>query len=177
MSAELYGLLAEFTTPEALLGAAKAATAQGYTQMDAYTPIPVHGLDRALGKRRSRLPLVFLLGGLAGGSSGYFMQWYAMAIYYPLNIGGRPLHSWPSFIPVTFELTILISALSGVLALFLMMRLPRPHHPLFQAKDFDRASNDRFFLCIESMDPKFSLESVRKFLQDLRPVQVTEVQR
>lgn len=175
MNAPLHGLIAEFKSPEALLAAVKAAAAHGYTQMDAYTPFPVHGLARALGKRRSWLPLLFLLGGMAGGTGGYFMQWYAMAIDYPLNIGGRPLHSWPSFIPVTFELTILISALTGVLGLFLTMRLPKPHDPVFNVPEFKRASDDRFFLCLEESDPKFSLATTRGFLESLAPERVMEV--
>ena len=136
MSDNLYGLLAEFKTPEALVNAARAATAQGYTRMDAYTPFPIEELSEALKHKRSRLPLIFLLGGILGGAGGYFMEWYSMAVYYPINVGGRPLHSWPSFIPVTFELTILFAALCGVLGLFLLMKLPRPHHPLFGIEDF-----------------------------------------
>lgn len=175
MIPKVYGLLAEFTSPEALLKAAEAASAHGYTHKEAYTPFPVHGLAPALRTKRSWLSLVFLLGGIAGGSGGYFMQWYAMAVDYPLNIGGRPFHSWPSFIPVTFELTVLTAALSGVLALFLAIRLPRPHHPLFNSPEFERATNDRFFLCVESADPQFSLESTRRFLEEQKPLQVVEV--
>ncbi|MCX6967210.1 MAG: DUF3341 domain-containing protein [Verrucomicrobia bacterium] len=170
-----YGLMAEFTTPEALIAAAQSATAQGYTRMDAYTPFPVEGLSRALGKKRNWLPLVFLLGGILGGSGGYFMEWYSMAVDYPLNIGGRPFHSWPSFIPVTFELTVLIAALSGVLGLFVSIKLPRPHHPIFNAPDFQRATDNRFFLCLEQDDPKFSLETARRFLHELKPVRIVEV--
>lgn len=177
MNNELYGLLAEFTTPQALLAAANAARGHGYTRMDAYSPFPVDGLARALGQRRSRLPLVFLLGGIAGGSGGYFMQWYAMVISYPLNVAGRPFHSWPSFVPVTFELTILIAALSGVLGLFLAMKLPKPHHPIFNASEFERATDDRFFLCLESTDPQFSLEAARHFLEGMEPERIMEVPR
>lgn len=175
MSTELYGLMAEFATPDALTAAAKAAAAKGYTRMDAYAPFPVEGLHHALGGRRSWLPLVFLLGGIAGGTGGYFMQWYAMVFDYPLNVGGRPLHSWPSFIPVTFELTILIAALSGVLALFLSMKLPRPHYPIFNVPEFERATDDRFFLCLECADPLFALESARQFMEELRPLRISEV--
>ena len=175
MNAPIHGLMAEFKSPEALLAAADASTARGYTQMDAYTPFPVHGLARALGKRRSTLPLLFLLGGAAGGSGGYFMQWYAMAIDYPLNIGGRPFHSWPSFVPVTFELTILIAALTGVLGLFLSIRLPKPYDPVFNLPEFKRASDDRFFLCLKQSDPQFSLATTRGFLESLAPERVMEV--
>lgn len=177
MKHDIYGLLAEFDTPEALLEAARAAKARGYRRMDAYTPFPVEGLARALGRGRSWLPLVFLLGGIAGGVGGYFMQWYAMAVDYPLNVGGRPFHSWPSFVPVTFELTILIAALSGVLGLFLAIRLPRPHHPIFNAPDFERASDDRFFLCLESDDPHFALDAARQFLAERMPIRILEVPR
>ena len=135
----------------------------------------MEGLGHALRKRHSWLPLIFLLGGLLGGTGGYFMQWYAMAIYYPINIGGRPFHSWPSFIPVTFELTILTSALCGVLGLFLLIKLPKPHHPLFNIPEFERASDDRFFLCLESTDPRFALETARQFLQETNPVRIVEV--
>ena len=175
MTHELYGLVAEFTTPEALIEAAKAARAQGYTRMDAYTPFPVGGLAGALGVKRSWLPLVFLLGGIAGGGGGYFMQWYSMAIDYPLNIGGRPFHSWPSFIPVTFELTVLIAALCGVLGLFLSIKLPRPNHPIFNAAIFERASDDRVFLCLEARDPMFSLDTARRFLIGTKPAKIMEV--
>lgn len=175
MNSELYGLMAEFSTPQALIAGAKAARAHGYTRMDAFAPFPVEGLSHALGQGRSWLPLVFLLGGIAGGGGGYFMQWYAAVISYPLNVGGRPLHSWPSFIPVTFELTILIAALSGVLALFLSMKLPKPHHPLFNVPEFERATDDRFFLCLESADPLFALESARQFLEELCPLRIVEV--
>ena len=175
MSNGIYGLLAEFTTPDELMAGAKAATAEGYTRMDAYTPFPVEGLARALGKRRSWLPLVFLLGGLAGGGGGYLMEYYSMAIDYPINIGGRPYHSWPSFIPVTFELTVLIAALTGVLGLFIAMRLPRLNHPVFNAPGFERATNDRFYLCLESADPQFDRSQARQFLESLKPVRVVEV--
>lgn len=177
MSFEPVGLLAEFTTPEALREAARAGAARGFARMEAYTPFPVEGLARDLRLARSRLPLVFLLGGLAGGLGGYFMQWYAMGIYYPLNIGGRPLHSWPSFIPVTFELTVLISALSGVLGLLIALRLPRPHHPLFDVPGFERATVDRFFLSIEGLDSEASVMDARRFLQSRQPVQIVEVPR
>ena len=128
MSAGLYGLMAEFATPGELTTGVQAAVAEGYTRMDAYTPFPIEGLAHDMGKGRSWLPLVFLLGGLVGGGGGFFMEWYSMGIDYPLNVGGRPFNSWPSFIPVTFELTVLISALSGVLALYLSMRDREPAH-------------------------------------------------
>ena len=177
MTNALYGLLAEFSTPEELVAGVEAARADGYVHLDAFSPLPIPGLAAAIGRKRSILPLAFLLGGLAGGIGGYFMEYYSMAIDYPLNVGGRPFHSWPSFIPVTFELTVLISALTGFVSLLFAMRLPKLHHPVFNAPEFERASRDRFVLCIESIDPQFSLEATRGFLQQLHPLQVVEVPR
>jgi len=171
----LHGVMAEFLSPGALEQAIVAARREGYTRMDAYTPYPVEGLPELLGRRRSRLPLVFLLAGLIGGGGGYFMQWYAMRVSYPINVGGRPLHSWPAFIPVTFELTILIAALTGVAALFIMMRLPRLNHPVFAVKGFERVTVDRFYLCIERSDPRFSGTGTRRFLEAFSPVQIFDV--
>ncbi len=171
----LHGIMAEFVRADHLLDAAVRARKEGYTRMDAYTPYPVEGLAAVVEGKRSWLPLVFLLGGLIGGGGGYFMEWYAMVHAYPMNVGGRPLHSWPAFIPVTFELTILISALSGIVALFFATRLPRLNHPLFGMPDFERATVDRFFLCIESSDPRFSVESVTRFLETTGPVKIKEV--
>ena len=173
----MYGVLAEFSSPEALVEAATAAAARGFTRMDAYSPFPIEGLARAMGRRRSLLPLAFLIGGLAGGGGGYFMEYYSMAIDYPLNVAGRPLHSWPSFIPVTFELTVLIAALTGVITLLIALRLPRPHHPVFNAPEFERASADRFFLCIEAGDPRFPISEAQSFLERLHPLRIVEVPR
>ena len=171
---ETYGLLAEFSTPEALMHAAEEAYAAGFRQMDGYAPFPVEGLPEALGKK-NRLPLLVLIGGIIGGLGAYFMEWYANAISYPINIGGRPINSWPSFIPITFELTVLCAGLTAFFASFALNGLPRPHHPLFSIPEFDRASQDRFFLCIETKDPKFHPNETRAFLQQLNPVSITEV--
>ena len=162
----LYGSVASFETPAALLAATRAAHAAGYRHMDAYTPVPVDGLAQALGRRKTRMPLVFLLGGIAGGTGGYFMQWFSMAVDYPYNIGGRPFHSWPMFIPVTFELTVLLSAISGVLGMLYFNGLPRLHHPIFKAANIERATVDRFVLCIESADPKWDRAGTRLFLEN-----------
>jgi hypothetical protein len=171
----LYGLLAEFDNPSDLVAAARRAYAEGYRRMDAFTPFPVEGLAEAIGFRDTRLPLVVLLGGLLGGGGGFFMQYYASAIDYPLNVGGRPLNSWPAFIPVTFELTILVAALAAVLGMLALNGLPMPYHPVFNVPRFARATRDRFFLCIEASDPRFDREATRRFLTDLQAREVSEV--
>ena len=177
-AAPCYGLMAEFSTPDALLWAAQQASAAGYRRIDAYTPFPVAGLSEALGFQPTRMPLIVLLGGVVGGLCGLFMQYYAAAISYPLNIGGRPLHSWPAFIPITFELTILLAALAGVLGMLALNGLPMPYHPVFHQKRFERASQDRFFLCIEATDAHFDHEDTRRFLESVAPVgEVMEVER
>jgi hypothetical protein len=171
----IYGLMAEFDSPEDLLEAAQHAHAEGYRRMDAYTPFPVAGLAEAIGFHRTRLPLVVLLGGVAGGLGGYLLQYYTAVIEYPLNIGGRPLHSWPAFIPVTFEMTVLIAALAAVLGMLALNGLPMPYHPVFNVPRFEMASRDLFFLCIEATDPRFNAERTRRFLESLKPRQVHEV--
>jgi hypothetical protein len=171
----MYGLLAEFATPERLLEAARQAHAEGYRRIDAYTPMPIDGLAEAIGLRKSRVPLIVLLGGLTGCFGGFFLQWWIAVLDYPINVGGRPLNSWPSFIPVTFELTILLSAFAAIGGLFALCRLPWPNHPVFSVPQFERASQDRFFLCIESRDPRFDAEGTRRFLAGLRPQGVYDV--
>jgi hypothetical protein len=174
-SGQIFGLAAEFGSHEQILEAAHAARAQGYTRLDAYTPFPVEGLPEALGRKKTLVPLVVLIGGIIGGSGGYFMQWYANAVDYPINIGGHPLNSWPSFIPITFELTVLCAALAAFLGSLAMNKLPQPYHPIFHAPNFERASIDRFFLCIEAHDEKFDAAAVRRFLESLQPLTVSEV--
>ena len=168
--------MAEFEEHEQLLEATKRAFAAGYREMDAYSPFPVEGLAEALGHDYTPVPLITLLGGMLGGLGGYFMEWIAMARLYPLNVGGRPYNSWPNFIPITFELTILIASLSAFASVLFLCRLPQPHHPVFNAPGFERASRDRFFLCIEAQDPQFNLAGTRGFLQSLKPVNVSEVE-
>lgn len=169
-----YGFLAEFSTQAELMRAAEAAYAAGFRKMDGYAPFPVEGLAEALGKK-NRLPLLALIGGIIGGAGAYFMEWYANAISYPINIGGRPIHSWPAFIPITFELTVLCAGLTAFFGSFALNGLPRPYHPLFYISEFDRASQDRFFLCIEAKDPKFHPADTRAFLQELEPLSIREV--
>jgi hypothetical protein len=171
----VYGLLAEFQTPNALVHAAHCAYQAGYRRLDAYSPFPIEELSEALNFRRTRMPLVMFLGGLLGCVGGFFMQYYCMALSYPINIGGRPLNSWPAWIPVTFEMTVLVSALSGVFGLLGLCGLPRPHHPLFAVPGFARATRDRFFLCVEATDPKFDPQLTRQFLEGLHAREVTEV--
>src|ERR671925_619037 len=173
----LYGLMAEFDSPADLLDAAQRAYEEGYRRMDAYTPFPVHGLPEALGFHRTRLPLLVLLGGIAGCIGGYSLQYWVSAIDYPLNVGGRPLNSWPSFIPVTFELTILLAALSAGLGLLALNGLPMPYHPGFNVERFQLATRNRFFLCIEARDPKFDHDQTRRFLESIGPHGVYEVER
>jgi len=174
-SASLYGLLAEFDDPGSLVAAAHHAYQHGYRTMDAYSPFPIEELHEALGASHTRLPLVVLIGGLVGGLGGYALQYWAAAVTYPLNIGGKPLNSWPAFIPITFECTILGAALSAVLGMLALNGLPQPFHPVFNVPRFALASRDRFFLCIESRDPKFHLEDTRRFLETLNPREVTTV--
>jgi len=172
--APLYALLAEFSQPDALVAAAKRARVD-YRDVDAYAPYSVEGLPEALGFKRDRMPLLALLGGLAGGAGAYFLQWYTAVIDYPIDSGGRPLHSWPAFIPPTFELTVLGAALAVFLGLWAANGLPRLHHPLFNARDFDLASRNRFFLAIRASDPRFHPARTRDFLLRLAPLRVVEV--
>jgi Protein of unknown function (DUF3341) len=171
----IHGLLAEFETPTALVEAVRSARQVGYTRMDAYSPFPIEGLSEALGFRRTKMPMLILMGGIAGAVSGYALQYYCSVIAYPVNVGGRPLNSWPSFIPVTFEMTILLAALTAVFGLLALCGLPMPYHPLFHMPRFARATQDRFFLCIEAIDPRFDRVATNQFLVGLNPREVSEV--
>lgn len=171
----LYGLMAEFDEPEELLAKTRQTYSAGYRQISAYTPFPVEGLSQAIGLRPSKLPVLVLLGGILGALGGYFLQYYAAVIDYPWNVGGRPFNSWPSFMIVTFELTILVAAVVGVVALLVANKLPMLYHPVFNAPGFKRASQDRFFLCVKASDPKFDLNETRQFLAGLGPNEVVEV--
>lgn len=164
---EVYGLLAEFEQPEHLIDAVRAARIAGYRKMDAYTPFPVHGLSDHLGFHKTRLPWIVLAGGIIGACTGFGMQYFLSVIDYPINIGGRPLNSWPAFIVITFEMTILFAGLSAVFGMLALNGLPQPYHPLFNIDSFELASRSHFFLCIESGDEKFSLTETRQFLESL----------
>jgi hypothetical protein len=172
----IYGLMAEFDEPTALVHAVRAARAAGYECLDAYTPFPVEELTAALDMHHNRLPLLVLIGGIAGGIAGYALQYWTSVIDYPLNVGGKPLHSWPAFVPPTFETTILGAALAAVLGMLALNGLPMPYHPVFNVPRFALSSRDRFFLCIEATDPHFDRDETRRFLERLTPRQVSEVE-
>lgn len=172
----IYGVVAEFASEHDLLHAVERTREAGYRRIEAYTPFPVEGLSEALGLKRNNVPLLTLTGGLIGGLSGFGFQWWASAISFAENIGGRSLDSWPAFIPVTFELTVLGAALFAVFGMLALNRLPQPHHPLFNVHRFAKhATSDRFFLCIEARDPKFNLTDSAKFLHELHAQHVNEV--
>jgi hypothetical protein len=171
----IYGLLAEFETPTEVVKAAEAAHANGYRRMEAYSPFPVEGLNEAVGFPRDRVAAVCLAGGLIGLICAYGLQYWVNVISYPLNIAGRPFHSWPSFIVISFELTILFGGISVVVGMLVMNGFPMPHHPLFEVPEFSQVSRDRFFLCIEAADPRFDPLATREFLERLQPREVLEV--
>ena len=163
----VHGAMAEFMSPEELIQAGERAYAHGYRRMDAYTPIPVEGLAEAIGYRKNYVALFVLIGGLTGACFGFgLLEWIAQ-IAYPHNVGGRPLNSWPSFIPITFECMILFAALTSGIGMLAMNGLPKPYHPVFNVPGFVRASKDRFFLCIESSDPQFRTEETLEFLREI----------
>jgi hypothetical protein len=174
----IYGLLAEFDGPESLIAAAEKVHEAGYRRADAYSPFPIHGLAHALGLRKTRVAMLVLLGGIIGALGGFFMQFYTAVYDYPFNIGGKPLNSWPAFVPITFEMTVLCATFAAVLGMLALNGLPQPHHPLFNVKSFsEHASRDRFYIAIESLDPKFDPQTTRQFLEALQPKEVIEVPR
>ena len=167
--------MAEFDSATGLVAAATKARLAGYRKMDAYSPIPIEELNEALDLKRTRLPMLVLLGGILGGSAGFGLEAWSSAIAYPMNIGGRPLISWPQFIPVTFETTVLGAALTAFFGMWALNKLPQPYHPVFNVEAFARASTDRFFLVIEANDPRFDRAATQQFLENLHPVGVSEV--
>jgi hypothetical protein len=175
MSAALYGIMAEFGRPEALADAVRAARTAGYTRLEAFSPFPLRDLARELGYRPSPVAWLAAATGLAGALIQYLSQYWMNAIDYPLNVGGRPLHSWPAFIPSTLIVAILWAGAAALIGMLLMLRLPRLHHPVFGVPGFERASEDRFFLCIRSDDPLFEPGQARKLLEASSPDAVREV--
>lgn len=173
---KLYGVMAEFETSREILHAARRARAEGYTKMDAHTPHNVEGLADAVGFSKSHISLFILVFALIGGTIGLVLQYWVSVVTYPMNVGGRPLASWPAFIPTAFEITILSGVIGGLIGLFVLNRFPQPYHPVFNVPEFDRASQDRFFLVIEAEDPKFDLEATRQFLESMDPWGVYDVE-
>jgi len=171
----MYGLLAEFPDADALCAAARHVRARGYTQVEAYAPFAVEGLPEIIGADKGPIAPLTLLGGILGGAATYFLQWYAAVVDYPLNIGGRPLHSWPAFIPATFEITILGAAAAAVIAMFVLNGLPQLYHPLFEVEEFELATRNRFFLCLPARDPVFASGVARDLLAELQPLLLREV--
>ncbi len=171
----LHGVVAEFVTPDELVRACKKAYAAGYRRMDAYTPFPLEEVADAIGFEKTRVPLLTLAGGILGGLSGFFLQYWVHTAAYPVNVGGRPLNSWPSFVIITFEMTILFAGIAAVVGMLTLNGLPQPYHPIFNHPRFTAASRDRFFLCIESADPKFDLVGTTQFLEATDAVDVAEV--
>jgi hypothetical protein len=171
----LFGLVARFESPEALYDAAQKTCSEGYTKTDAHSPFPVHGLAEALGMKRSKLSAIVLAAGATGALSGLALQYWVSAVTYPLNVGGRPYFSWPIFIPIIFECMVLLAGLSALFFMLSLNGLPQPYHPVFNTPDFERASNDGFFLSIEAEDPKYDDAQTRSFLEGAGALEVHEV--
>ena len=172
---DIHGAMAEFDTPEELIAACEKAYSEGFRKMDAYAPLPVEGLAEAIGFKRNKVAFCVLIGGICGAVGGFGLLEWITVIAYPHNVGGRPLNSWPAYIPITFECMILLSALTAMISMFAMNGLPQPYHPVFNIPEFERASVDKFFLCIESRDPKFNPDSTLDFLRGLGGKEVTLV--
>ena len=173
----IYGVIAEFENPTDAVAATRRAYEEGYRRMDAYSPYPVEALSEAVGHERNWLPLIVLVGGIVCLVGGYGLQYYLSVIDYPLNVGGKPLHSWPAFIPITFETTVLGAALAAIFGMLALNGLPEPYHPVFNAPNFALATRDRFFLVIEARDPKFDRAATAQFLRELDGArEVTDVE-
>src|SRR5213593_859028 len=172
----LYGVMAQFDSPTDLVAAARETYAAGYRRINGYSPFPIEELSEAIGFRRTFLPLIVLVGGIIGALAGFFMQYWMEVIDYPIIVGGKPFNSWPAFIPITFECTVLAAAFSAVLGMLALNKLPQPYHPVFNAPSFDLATRDSFFLVIESKDPKFEHDEAVRFLKTLEPREVVDVE-
>src|SRR3989449_11312701 len=175
-SPKLYGVMAQFDNPSALVAAARETYAAGYRQINGYSPFPIEELSEAIGFTRTSLPLIVLIGGILGGLGGFFMQYWMEVINYPLNVGGKPFNSWPLFIPITFECTVLVSAFAAVLGMLALNKLPQPYHPVFNAPNFALATRDKFFLVIEANDAKFKHNEATQFMKTLGAMDVSDVE-
>lgn len=176
-AATIYGMVAEFDDPDAILSAARRTYLEGYRKFDAYTPFPIHGLDEAVGFKKNRVAPVVLIGGLTGACTGFLMQYIACVVHYPYLVGGRPMMTWPMFIPITFEMGILFAAFSAVIGMFAMNGLPMPYHPVFNTPNFALATRDAFFLCVEASDDRYDHDETRAFLEGLGARQVSVVEQ
>jgi hypothetical protein len=172
----LYGIMAEFDSPSRLVTAARRTYEIGYRRINGYSPYPIEELSEAIGFTRTSLPLIVLLGGILGGLGGFFMQYWMEVKDYPLNVGGKPFNSWPAFIPITFECTVLVAAFAAVLGMLMLNKLPQPYHPVFNAPNFALATRDKFFLVIEANDPKFEHDEATRFMKSLGAVEVSDVE-
>lgn len=173
---QIYAIAAKFDDPEKLKAAAEKTRDAGYKKIEAYSPFPIHGMGEAVGMGRPILAWVIFAGGLAGLAGGWYLEYWVSVLELPYNIGGKPLNSWPAFVPIMFECTILAAALTAVIGMFAFNGLPRPHHPIFNCPGFDRASQDMFFLAVEAEDPKFDRTATAQFLEELEPLEVVEVE-
>ena len=172
----LYGVIAEFASPDELLAAARRARAAGYRRLTAYSPFPIDELPEALGySEGTGIRPIVLVGGIVGAISGYLLQWWTSAVDYPINVGGRPYNSWQMFVPIVFEMMVLFGALFGLVGLFVLNGLPMPYHPVFNVPGFEGATRDRFYLCVEARDPRFDRDDARRFLMTLDPLEVSDV--
>ena len=172
----LYGIMAEFNNPSDLVAAARRTYEEGYRRINGYSPYPIEELSEAIGFTRTSLPLIVLIGGILGGLGGFFMQYWMEVIDYPLNVGGKPYNSWPAFIPITFECTVLVAAFAAVFGMLALNKLPQPYHPVFNAPNFALATRDRFFLVIEANDAKFRHKEVTQFMKTLGGTDVSDVE-
>jgi len=172
----LYGVMAEFESPTDLVAAAHKVYSLGYRRINGYSPFPIEELSEAIGFTKTGLPLIVFIGGVVGGLSGFFMQYWIAAIDYPINVGGKPTNSWPAWIPITFEMTVLFAAFSAVLGMLILNKLPQPYHPVFNIPNFALATRDRFFLAVEANDPKFKHGEVVDLLKSLNAIAVNDVE-
>ncbi|MDQ1707958.1 MAG: hypothetical protein QOJ88_1169 [Pyrinomonadaceae bacterium] len=172
----LYGIMAEFDNPTDLVAAARRTYEKGYRRINGYSPYPIEELSEAIGFTRTSLPLIVLIGGILGGLGGFFMQYWMEVIDYPLNVGGKPFNSWPAFIPITFECTVLVASFAAVLGMLVLNKLPQPYHPVFNAPNFALATRDKFFLVIEANDPVFKHDEAIQFMRTLGGIEVNDVE-